>query len=450
MNFIAIDIGTSFFKGAVVDVESMTLTHVARQPAPRPLPHDDPLFYELDPAQVIGAVRSLIDELAGWAECRGVLLCGQMGGLVLADDSGNARSPYISWLDRRTTAPHPSDSGTCFERFAQRAGTDAAARLGNEFRPGLPLPFLFWLNEQHRLPTDAIPLTLPDFVAANLCSARPVMEYTSATGTIDVRSRQVPEDVAAAAGLPGLDWPELVDFRHVVGEVEADGRTIPVYAAVGDHQCSLAGTLIAAGELSLNISTGSQVSTVADSADPGDYQLRPFFDGTWLKTITNIPAGRALNALLAFLTELGNAGGTPEAAWDDFFKQAETVDASDAAVNLAFFPSPVPGPGSIGNLREDNFTVAHVARASLETMAEYYDTFATRLFPQRDWNRVAFSGGLAQKSPLLRRLILDRLGDAHRLSASTEDALLGLGILGRVVGGLNETVASACADVAGN
>jgi sugar (pentulose or hexulose) kinase len=448
MNFIAIDIGTSFFKGAVVDVEKMTLQHVTRSAAPEPISNSNPLYHELNPQEVVEDVRALILDLSSRADCSGVLMCGQMGGLVLVDQQGDALSPYLSWLDRRTLSPHPSEAGSYFDVFASRVGETAARRLGNEFRPGLPLPFLFWMKEQGRLPAGCIPLTLPDFVAANLTGGKPVMEWTSATGSLDVETRQVPEDLLAMAGLDEIRWPQLVDFRHVVGEIKTNEKSLPVYAAVGDHQCSLAGTLLSKGELSLNISTGSQVAAISETAEAGDYQLRPFFDETWLKTLTNIPAGRALNAIVGLLTELGPAGSSSENAWEKFLEQAESIDSSDIEINLAMFPSPVQGPGFMGNLREDNMTVAHISRASLEAMAIYYDEFASRLFPNRDWNRLVFSGGVVQKSNLLRTLILTRLGNAHRLTSSTEDALLGLGILGRVVGGLNQTVSMACEEIA--
>ena len=104
-------------------------------------------------------------------------------------------------------------------------------------------------------------------------------------------------------------WPALREINEPVGEVRLGGRRLPCYPPVGDHPCALAGALLDFGELSLNISTGSQVSLRSEHAEPGDYQTLPFFDGQFLHRISNLPAGRALNALVRLLSELAEAEG---------------------------------------------------------------------------------------------------------------------------------------------
>jgi len=126
-----------------------------------------------------------------------------------------------------------------------------------------------------------------------------------------------------------------------------DSASLPVYAPSGDHQSALAGAFLAEGELSVNISTGSQTSLLAQKFEPGDHQTRPFFDGRFLNTVTHIPAGRALNVLLGFTSELalaqGLALGDP---WPVIQQAVAAVSESDLAVDLAFFPSPVGERGA--------------------------------------------------------------------------------------------------------
>ena len=83
-------------------------------------------------------------------------------------------------------------------------------------------------------------------------------------------------------------------------------------------------------------------------------------------------------------------------------------------------------------------------------MADNYARGAARLSPGRDWTRLVFSGGVALKTALLRRLICDRLGQAHRLAASDEDTLLGLLVLAQSFSGRFPSVASAIAFVRKN
>ncbi len=52
MSFIALDLGTSFIKGAVLDLDALRLDHIQRAPFPDPLPNLPPLFCEIDPRAV--------------------------------------------------------------------------------------------------------------------------------------------------------------------------------------------------------------------------------------------------------------------------------------------------------------------------------------------------------------------------------------------------------------
>jgi hypothetical protein len=59
-------------------------------------------------------------------------------------------------------------------------------------------------------------------------------------------------------------------------------------------------------------------------------------------------------------------------------------------------------------------------------MATTYAACAGRLAPGGDWQRIVFSGGLAQNLPLLRELIAERLSAEYRVCSTPEDALQGL------------------------
>ena len=94
--------------------------------------------------------------------------------------------------------------------------------------------------------------------------------------------------------------------------------------------------------------------------------------------------------------------------------------------------------GAITNAREENLTVGHLFRAAFEGMADNYARCARRICPAGDWQRLVFSGGVALKTPQLRQLICERLGQEHRLAPSEEDTLLGLLVLGLAFSGTRE------------
>ena len=68
--------------------------------------------------------------------------------------------------------------------------------------------------------------------------------------------------------------------------------------------------------------------------------------------------------------------------------------------------------------------------------------------PDQPWQRLVYSGGLAQKIPTLRQLINDRFGVPDRLAPSSEDTMMGLLVLALVADERAETVVDAIAQMA--
>lgn len=455
MRLLALDLGTTFIKGAVLDLDQLHLRHIRRQPFPKPLPHLPPLFYEVDPETLVTTVSTLLAELLALApDAQGLVLCTQMHGLVLCTAQGAARSNVITWQDQRSLAPHPAGQGTYLAQLLAEIPPEQRQQTGREVQPSRPLCYLYWMAVNGQLPQEAvIPATLADFVIANLAGNTPTIEPTNAGahGALNLTTMQWHTELLARLGLEHLRWPEIRPFGQPVAELKIEGRILPCYAPVGDHQCAVVGALLAPDELSLNISTGSQVSLITAELALGDYQTRPFFDGRFLNTITGIPAGRALNHLVELLTELAQLQGTPLAdPWPTIAQAAAGVASSDLAVNLSFFDSVGGSSGSISNIREDNLTVGHLFYAAFQSMAKNYYQSAQRLAPDQPWQRLVFSGGLAQKIEVLQRLIQQQFTRPTRLCPSTEDTLLGLMALGHVAAGRQPTVSAAIRHLAAN
>lgn len=445
MRYIGVDLGTSFIKGAVLDLERLSVGRARHAPSPPPLAGLPPLYTELDPERFVTATRLLIEELLREApDSRGVLMCGQMGGLVPLSPSGEALSSYVSWLDKRLLQPYPSGGGSYYDALVGRLTPGDWAALGREIRPGTPLSYLFWFAEQR--PARPIPAvaTLPDFVMARLCGAAPATHPSNAVGAIDLMARDWDYPLFERLGFPGVRWPTLREIGEPVGEAWVGGRRLVCYPPVGDHPCALAGALLEFGELSLNISTGSQVSLRSERVEPGEYQTIPFFDGQFLNRISNLPAGRALTALVRLLSELAGAEGIPLAdPWTYIARQAALAPAGGPVADLAFFPTPFGECGSFTNLREENLTVGGLFRAAFLDMAEKYHASARRLSAGEEWRRLVFSGGLPQKLALLRELIAGRFGRESRLCSAPEDSLQGLLVLALAVSGRAPSVQEA-------
>ena len=451
---IAVDLGSSFIKGAVLDLDALAIHRVERVPFPDPIQGLAPGFREFDPRQIVSATRALLERLLRHApDAEGMVMCGQLHGMVLADERGNAVSNAINWQDQRALQPFPGGGGSYLDEIERRLGAEDRRRLGNEARPGVPLCHLFWLVQNERLPHErAVVVAISDFVVASLCGGTPRTDVTHAYGhgALDVEMLDWHRDGIGKLGLAHIRWPEIVPQGSVVGEVPVGSRRLPAYTPVGDYQCSQVGAFLDDGELSVNVSTGSAVIQLARACEFGDFQTRPYFDERFLRTITHIPGGRALNALVRLLGELAAAQGHRlRDPWQYILAEAERVGATDLNVDPAFYFSAMGDRGSITNVREDNLTVGHLFRAAFTGMADNYARCALRIAPERDWSRLVFSGGVALRTALLRQLVCDRLGQAHRLAASEEDTLLGLLVLALRFTGAQPTVADAIAYVQG-
>jgi sugar (pentulose or hexulose) kinase len=446
MRYLAIDLGSSFIKGAVLDLDARSFAHVRRQPFPAPITGLPALHFEIDPRQIVAATRALLDDLARDApDCAGIVICSQMHSLVVLDARGEPVSNAITWRDQRALEPHPA-GGTVFEQLERRISPEDRQRLGNELRPGLPLCALFWLAEMGELPDGAIAAALPDFVLAQLCHAPPATEPTiaAAQGMLDLAARDWHTPPLEALGLGRLELPKIRDLREPIGAISVGARRLPCYPAIGDQQCALLGAALTPGELSLNIATGSQVSLIRPSLAFGDYQVRPFFDSTWLNTITHIPAGRSLELLVTLLCELPNSQGihVPD-PWGAIARAVDATPETDLTIDLAFFASALGDRGAIGNIHERNFSAGHLFRAAFERMAATYATCARRLAPEGDWQQLVFSGGLAQNLMALRASIVRQFGARHRTCATTEDTIEGLLALALVCSGQAASLAQA-------
>jgi len=435
MWFIGIDLGATFLKGAWMNPEKDTLEFIHRESFPafqEGLPEG---HCEVSADEISIAVSKLLKNLllaASDRKCEGLFVCGQMHGFVLVRADGGSVGPFVSWQDSRSLA-EATPGQSYFNEARQRLGPVLMAELGNEFRPGLPVSTLFAIAKNKQLPKGLVPMALADFIVAKLTGGGPMTDATNAAahGLMNVAKGAWHYDALTALGLEFLRLPEIVETGAKVGTCHFEGQQFPVFAAVGDQQAALLGAELLEGELSLNIATGSQVSSLSRDASPCRCQLRPYFDGLYLRTMTHLPAGRALNRLVSLCGELAVAQGTPiEDPWKVVMALAEVTNPGRLRANLAFFPSGVGDEGSFTCITENELTVGHLFRAAFVSMALNYENAAGRVSP-KGWSKVVFSGGLVQKSKLLQREILMRLGESHRFASHQEDTLAGLLLLSR-------------------
>ena len=428
MRCIGLDIGSTTIKGAVLDLYQRDVRSVVQRPFPQPLAGSPVGFVEVNPQAVVNVAAEVATNLLNQApEAQAVFCSGQMGGVILVDQSGAALSNYLSWRDQRSLQPHRQVSSH-LQAIRDCWTGNELSDLGNELQAGSTSSLLFWLAERELLPAvPAMPATIADFVLGRLCGCVPKMDPTQAIGLLDLNSGEWHLRAFDVLGLSAITWPQLANYREPIGTWAILGKKLACHASLGDQPCALKGIGLSRSELSINVSTGSQVSQLTDRFIPGPYQSRCYFDGEFLNTITHLPAGRSLNVLFDLLTELAGAEGvTLNRAWDYIASSAASSAGNGLNVNLSFFAGPLGNCGGIEGITTDNLTVGNLFHAAFRNMAENYHECMDRLCSDRAGLSLARSGGLTRTVPVLRQLIEDRFKMPNRDSAVAEETLLGL------------------------
>lgn len=429
MIFLGIDVGSTTIKGCALNVDRGVVENVCARPFPEPIEGLCKGRFEVDPEAAVEAARELLVELSKTVDrYEGVFFCSQMGGLVLTDANNRPLTNYLSWRDQRSLEPYKQGGVSFLETLKSRIDPVDFARIGAELAAGSELSLLFWLSATDSLPKNgAYALNLGDYVVARLCHTTPKTEYTLALGAVDLLTRDRPYALYRRLGLDRVGRPELVDYAEPAGSITLRGRSTPCFPAVGDHQTALWGAGAIEGELSINISTGSQVAMIEPKPKLGRYQTRCYFGGGYLNTITHLPAGRSLTALIDLLCELAIADGSAiRDPWSIVDRAAAGVRETEVDVSLAFFAGPTGDRGHIKNLRLENLTVGDLFRAAFKNMVDHYERFASRLSPDRKWSGIVLSGSASRRLPTLTRMIEERFRLPTRVAAATEETLTGL------------------------
>lgn len=437
MRCIGVDIGSTSIKGAVLNAATGMIEGTAKVPFPDPLPDLPAGWFEVSPTAILAGVRAVLTELLGRCpEARRIRFCSQMGGILLVNSStGEALTNYLSWRDQRTlqrcsglredTGGH---EGSMLEHVRGVFTESMYCELGRELKPGTATGLLCWLARNGGLPGEATPVTAGDFVIASLCATQPRIHRTQGLGMINLRTGDWHFEALGLLGLDGLNWPEFAADAVPIGLLNWQGRVLECYASIGDQQAALRGIDLQLDELSVNMSTGAQVSRITAAFEPSDCQTRCWFNGQYLNTITHIPAGRSLTVLESLLTELSRSAGFSTAdSWQLISDACEAAgDSGGLRCDLSFFAGALGNQGSLVGITTENLTVGHLFQAAFDFMAEAAARCAARLAPAAAWERVAVSGGLIQSFPTLHRKLAARLPWPIRAVASTEETLTGL------------------------
>ena len=454
--FLLVDFGTTSTKSALLQLDGGRFEHLRRHPALPALPgpaghHEVPL----------AAIRERFHDLCAesWAASggfEGIVLCSEMHGFALLHPrTRESLTQYISWLDGRSL--EKVDGRTSFDLVAARLGDRFRALTGMRPRPGFPLINLVHCGRAMDLPPEVEIVSLPGWLCRGETGGPPPEHPTILAGMAlyDVSRREIaPELLETARELGGLSPVpgEVADETTAAGYWAGPRGPVPVYAGVGDHQCSVLGAGVVEGTVaSVNLGTGSQIAV---PAAPGDqaFEHRPYFDGLDLTAVTHIPAGRALGEFVGFLEKVSerapaDAGGDPGPDWwaELAALGPGEVDAATLEVDLAVFEGArgFRAGGGIGAVLEGGLTPGNYLASVLRAFVTQYAEVLDELDPGRRLEEVALGGGIARNLPRLAELLSRASGRRVRGACALDESLLGLRALALRCSGRASTAAQA-------
>ena len=432
MKTVVIDIGSSFLKTAVLDMENACIVDERKFPSPQKIAYEDPYLFEVPADFYVSFVKGLVDEYAGqYEDLEGLLLSTQMHGFIYSVPG--REDVYISWQDMRCLHPVKGSDENYLTLLQKMFPPESMEDCGVYIKPALGMANLYtMLHEDPSIPRNGTLYTIGSYIIAKL-TGNNICHATNAgpLGLLNVRQHCWNADVIRSAGLEEITLPKLAesDFE-VCGIYETKGKAVKVFPDYGDQQICVVGSLPRKGDGLINIATASQVGRITDAFIPGSYEIRPYFDGLYLTTVSNMPAGRGLDVLIGFLQSTVEAvtGEKPTIpqVWDaiarDFRQNTGGLD-----VDMTFYATAAkPDGGHIKGIHQHNLTLSNLFSAAFVDMAETYKEHLQILSGGEKIDAVVCSGGVSWKRPELIAVIRQTMGCDCRLSALKDEAMSGL------------------------
>jgi sedoheptulokinase len=381
----------------------------------------------------------------------GIVLCSEQNGFVALDDQDRPLTNYVSWKDERSL--EPVDGVDTYSLLVKELGEAFKQISGWRPGPGLPIMNATHMARLGHLPPHCKIVSLPEWLALCCDDGTGVVHDSMLHGLAfyDVHGKTASgELVAAVEALCGVRFTfnQVAPASAVAGYWHGAKGKVPIYAGVGDHQCSVLGACNQPTEtISLNIGTGSQVGIVDPLTTPDASEVRPYFDGRILAAITRIPGGRVLSHFIAFLENVCRSMSSEP---PDFWRLLQAVDEADVAsatldFDLAIFGSAwgFKGGGKIEGILEGSLTLQNYLASLLRSFVQQYIAVINHFDPIHQLGPCILSGGVARRLPVLGRLVADLSGYETLPATDLDESMLGLRTLALVATGQADTVLEA-------
>lgn len=414
---LGLDIGTSSLSLAVIDdkgnvLDTFNITNDAKTERRG----------VQDAENILTRTLALIDVAERtYKNVRAVGIAGQMHGIVYLDSEGNAVSPLYTWQFNE-------DDGTSRIQARQITGMDVPEGYG--------LITHYYLTEKGEVPENAAKLcTIMDYICLKLTGGNsPVIHPTNAAslGFYDIKNNCFFIEKLKKLGIDASLLPRCT----VNGEI-GEYKGAKVYVPIGDHQASFLSVSAECGAekcVLINFGTGSQI-TIAGRAEADQrynaeegIELRPFFDGLYLKSYSALCGGYAYALAERFIRSIVYAACGDNSEQYELMARLAMEDAQKKPpiVCTAFCGTRYDGAitGSVTGITPDNFTPGLLLRGIMRGMVqELYDAYEKMSALEN--MRIFASGNAIRKNKLLKAAVCDIFASDPEVLPDAEEAAAG-------------------------
>ena len=443
LNYLLVDFGTTNIKTALVDLDSGAFSRISSHASVANCA-TVPGHYEVQLAALTERFLSICDEYDELPDApfEGIVLCSEQGGFIVLSERDEPMTNYISWKDDRSLEPVAGVSS--YSLIMERVGDDFKRITGWRPTPNQPIMNVTHIARTTGLGKQCKIVSIPEWLA--LCSgdsthtAHNTMSHCLCFYDVE-QGRFSPILVDLVDELTGTRcaFNPVAPAGTAAGYWHKNGRRVPIYVGIGDHQCSVLGACNAPHEsISINTGTGSQVAVIDAAYPPAEAELRPYFDGHFLWALTRIPAGRALATFMGFLDDICHACGGTANFWNILGEVgAEDVAQATLDFDLAVFPSAwrYQGGGKITNIGEGALTLKNYLASLLKTWAMQYPEIIKQFDPARQATRCILSGGVARRLSFAANILAELSGYETWPACALDESLLGLRTIALVASG---------------
>ncbi len=417
---LLIDVGGTDIKVGVVEDGLSNLVCVERYPTPPFLPTKIGRK-EISPADLLLRCKMAISIAErSFGSFTSVALSGQMGCWVLTDHQNNPLTNIISWQDKRVEETIPQRTSST--ELADEIYTENGLRLsGNEVRSGLPIFGVYQHFQNNKIDGKVRFHSLISWVSSQLVTEYPFFVHETdfaSSGMYNLKTKKVLNNVEDLFN-GKIVFPEVTD-NYLTLEGSKVGQP-EFFIGVGDQQASLYGSQLSKKTIVINIGTGGQVATLQlNTAVDSNAQVRPFFNGELIETLTHLPAGRALTAYTKALLTKTSEKLNYELflnLWVTDFKTVRSRDMVNFEVDVSRLSKSI-------TKQEKQILIE-------EVVCGYYRSYrdAISKLNYKDCTTLIFAGGVGQKFLSLHRYLGKEFKMNTEIANTNESTLQGLAFL---------------------